>query len=94
MNNKNEAIEKWEFIMSGELKKMQKELLGHADVTSLPYFKSVYMHKTRFSDLRFRLGAGYLYCHQVLPHLIGLLSSASYQYPSFKSITRLLEGGN
>ncbi|XP_020249590.1 snRNA-activating protein complex subunit [Asparagus officinalis] len=63
-NSKNEATEKWEVITSGELKKMQKELLGHADASNFPNFKSVYMHKTRFSDLQFRLGAGYLYCHQ------------------------------
>lgn len=68
-NFKTEAIEKWEFIMSGELKKMQKELLGGADMSNLPSFKCMHMQKTRFSDLHFRLGAGYLYCHQVYVHL-------------------------
>ena len=65
-NCKNEATEKWDFIISGELKKRQRELLGDVDISNLPSFKAAYMHKTRFSDLRFRLGAGYLYCHQVL----------------------------
>ncbi|RZS09861.1 hypothetical protein BHM03_00040989 [Ensete ventricosum] len=64
-DNSDEAVEKWEYIMSGELKKKQKELLGDANVSSLPKFKALDMHKTRFSDLRFRLGSGYLYCHQV-----------------------------
>ncbi|KAL0903652.1 hypothetical protein M5K25_028045 [Dendrobium thyrsiflorum] len=63
-NRRNEASEKWEFIMSGELKKKQKELLGNLDISNLPNFKAVDMHKIRFCDLRFRLGAGYLYCHQ------------------------------
>lgn len=63
-NCKNEATEKWDFIISGELKKRQRELLGDVDISNLPNFKAAYMHKTRFSDLRFRLGAGYLYCHQ------------------------------
>ena len=27
--------------------------------------QSCNMHMTRFCDLKFRLGAGYLYCHQV-----------------------------
>ncbi|KAJ8477705.1 hypothetical protein OPV22_021432 [Ensete ventricosum] len=63
-DNSDEAVEKWEYIMSGELKKKQKELLGDANVSSLPKFKALDMHKTRFSDLRFRLGSGYLYCHQ------------------------------
>nr|XP_010921639.1 snRNA-activating protein complex subunit isoform X2 [Elaeis guineensis] len=63
-NFKNEAAEKWEYIMSGELKKKQKQLLGDLDIFNLPSFKAVHMHRTRFADLRFRLGAGYLYCHQ------------------------------
>lgn len=55
---------RWEFIVSGELKKKHKELLGHSDISNLPNFRSVEMHKMRFCDLKFRLGAGYLYCHQ------------------------------
>lgn len=69
-NCKNEAAEKWEYIMSGELKKKQKQLLGGLDISNLPSFKEVNMHRTRFADLRLRLGAGYLYCHQVHPSLL------------------------
>ncbi|XP_072999384.1 snRNA-activating protein complex subunit isoform X2 [Typha latifolia] len=61
---KSEAEEKWEVIMSGILKKKQKELLGDLEISKIPNFKAAEMHKTQFSDLRFRLGAGYLYCHQ------------------------------
>ncbi|KAA8549847.1 hypothetical protein F0562_001531 [Nyssa sinensis] len=60
-NSKNDALEKWECIISGELQQKQKALLGSA---AMPRFKAAGMHKTRLCDLRFRLGAGYLYCHQ------------------------------
>ncbi|KAJ0969419.1 hypothetical protein J5N97_022296 [Dioscorea zingiberensis] len=63
-NCKDEVSEKWKYIMSGELKKKQKELLGDVEVSCVPEFKVADMHKTRFSDLCFRLGAGYIYCHQ------------------------------
>ncbi|GAB2210045.1 hypothetical protein Droror1_Dr00015298 [Drosera rotundifolia] len=33
-------------------------------VARLPHFKAVEMHKVRFGDVKFRVGAGYLYCHQ------------------------------
>ncbi|KAL7213844.1 hypothetical protein ACSBR2_016389 [Camellia fascicularis] len=59
-----EVLEKWECIISGEMQQKQKALLGSASSSHLPRFKAVDMNKTRFSDLRFRLGAGYLYCHQ------------------------------
>lgn len=62
--SKKNALEKWECIISGELQAKQKKLLGSGNVPSLPKFKAVQMHKIRFCDLRFRLGAGYLYCHQ------------------------------
>lgn len=64
-NCKNEAEEKWEHIMNGQLVKKQKEILGYPSKTNLPIFKSRDMDSARFCDLRFRLGAGYLYCHQV-----------------------------
>ncbi|KAG6475433.1 hypothetical protein ZIOFF_064653 [Zingiber officinale] len=65
-NNNDEAVKKWDYILSGGLKKEQKKLLGDMKVSSLPNFRSVDMHKTRFSDLGgFRLGSSYLYCHQV-----------------------------
>lgn len=63
-NNKDEARKKWECIITGELQQKQKAIIG--DVASqLPHFKAVDMQKTRFCDLKFSLGAGYQYCHQV-----------------------------
>ncbi|KAL7245461.1 hypothetical protein ACSBR2_000735 [Camellia fascicularis] len=62
-NSKDEALEKWEWIVSGELQKKQKEHLGSAMASQLPCFRSVEMNKTRFCDLRFQVGAGYVYCH-------------------------------
>lgn len=64
-NSQEEATEKWDAIVSGALRKKQKELLGDLEASSLPKFKTRHMQKTCFSDLRFRLGNGYLYCHQV-----------------------------
>ncbi|KAL0328697.1 UNVERIFIED_CONTAM: snRNA-activating protein complex subunit [Sesamum calycinum] len=63
-NSKNDALEKWEFIVSGELQQKQKALLGSQSKQQLPRLKSAHMQTTRFCDIRFRLGAGYLYCHQ------------------------------
>lgn len=63
-NSKNEAQEKWEWIVSGEMQQKQKALLDNPTGVQLPQFKSVDMQKTRFCDLRFRVGAGYVYCHQ------------------------------
>ncbi|KAG9159944.1 hypothetical protein Leryth_005702 [Lithospermum erythrorhizon] len=63
-NSKDEAQEKWDCIMSGELHQKQKALLGSVTGLQLPRFRTMDMKKTRFCDLRFRLGAGYLYCHQ------------------------------
>ncbi|KAL8046071.1 hypothetical protein ABFS82_08G157700 [Erythranthe guttata] len=63
-DSKNEALEKWEIIVSGELQQKQKALLGGETKQSLPSLKSLHMQTTRFCDVRFRLGAGYLYCHQ------------------------------
>ena len=97
-NFKNEAAEKWEYIMSGELKKKQKQLLGDLDIFNLPSFKAVHMHRTRFADLRFRLGAGYLYCHQVHPslpppHPLLSLSLCVLDFLSFESKSHLLFTG-
>ncbi|KVI00109.1 hypothetical protein Ccrd_021648 [Cynara cardunculus var. scolymus] len=58
------ALEKWECIISGELQQKQKELLGSGNGPKLPRLKALPMQATRFCDLSFRLGAGYLYCHQ------------------------------
>ncbi|XP_047965519.1 snRNA-activating protein complex subunit isoform X3 [Salvia hispanica] len=63
-NSKNDALEKWEFIVAGEVRQKQKAILGTENKQQLPRFKSLYMQSTRFCDLRFHLGAGYLYCHQ------------------------------
>ncbi|KAK4364133.1 hypothetical protein RND71_015491 [Anisodus tanguticus] len=62
--SKSEALEKWESIASGELPKKQKEIFGSKIGPQFPHFKALEMQKARFCDLRFRLGAGYLYCHQ------------------------------
>ncbi|CAN4117467.1 unnamed protein product [Withania somnifera] len=63
-DSRSEALEKWESITSGELPQKQKALLGSKIGPQFPHFKTIEMQKTRFCDLRFRLGAGYLYCHQ------------------------------
>ncbi|KAL5838899.1 hypothetical protein ACOSQ3_016068 [Xanthoceras sorbifolium] len=63
-NSKDEALEKWECIINGELQQKQRAILGSLSASHLPHFKAIDMHKARFCDLRFRLGAGYLYCHQ------------------------------
>jgi len=63
-NSSDEAAEKWDAITSGVLKKRQKDLLRGLNISNVPEFKSERMQTTRFSDLQFRPGAGYLYCHQ------------------------------
>ncbi|XP_047051959.1 snRNA-activating protein complex subunit-like [Lolium rigidum] len=60
----DEAAEKWDAISSGALRKRQKDLLRGLNISNVPEFKSAKMQSTNFSDLHFRLGAGYLYCHQ------------------------------
>jgi snRNA-activating protein complex subunit 3 len=64
-NSSDEVAEKWDAITSGVLKKRQKDLLRGLNISNVPEFKSERMQTTRFSDLHFRPGAGYLYCHQV-----------------------------
>ncbi|GMH28289.1 hypothetical protein Nepgr_030132 [Nepenthes gracilis] len=63
-NSKEEALAKWESIISGVVKKSQKAIIGDHTVSQLPRFEAVEMQKARFCDVRFRLGASYLYCHQ------------------------------
>ncbi|XAR67595.1 hypothetical protein NMG60_11002414 [Bertholletia excelsa] len=63
-NSEEEALEKWECIISGEMQQKQKSVLGSASNTRLPHFRAADMHRMRICDLQFRLGAGYLYCHQ------------------------------
>lgn len=64
-DSKKEALEKWEYILSGRLQPKQKSLVDTKKKANLPRFKAVQMQEMRFCDLNFRLGAGYLYCHQV-----------------------------
>ncbi|CAH8355510.1 unnamed protein product [Eruca vesicaria subsp. sativa] len=63
-NSKDEALKKWEGIITGELQQKQRTALGVTKAMDLPRFGSAEMQRTRFCDLRFRLGASYLYCHQ------------------------------
>lgn len=63
-NSKDEALKKWEWIAAGGLQTKQKAVVGDVTGSQLPHFRAVDMHKTQFCDLKFRLGAGYLYCHQ------------------------------
>ncbi|KAI3456620.1 hypothetical protein Pfo_013283 [Paulownia fortunei] len=63
-NSKTDALEKWEFVVAGELQQKQQALLGSETKQQLPRLKAVHMLTTRFCDIRFRLGAGYLYRHQ------------------------------
>lgn len=64
-NSKDKALKKWECIINGELQQKQKAVLGNVSTSQLPQFQAVDMHMARFCDLKFKLGAGYLYCHQV-----------------------------
>ncbi|KAL5717329.1 hypothetical protein ACHQM5_010352 [Ranunculus cassubicifolius] len=63
-DSKNEAREKWECVLSGELQQKQRALFGESPTPPMPQFKAVEMHRIRFCDISFRLGAGYMYCHQ------------------------------
>ncbi|CAD6228549.1 unnamed protein product [Miscanthus lutarioriparius] len=63
-NSSDEVAEKWDAITSGVLKKRQKDLLSGLSISNVPEFKSEKMQMTRFSNLHFRPGAAYLYCHQ------------------------------
>ncbi|KAK4772037.1 hypothetical protein SAY86_013812 [Trapa natans] len=63
-NSRDEALQKWEYILTGELQQKQKAVMGESSNLQLPQFKAVEMQNTRLCDLTFQLGAGYLYCHQ------------------------------
>ncbi|XP_020868883.1 snRNA-activating protein complex subunit isoform X2 [Arabidopsis lyrata subsp. lyrata] len=63
-NSKDEALKKWECVLTGELHKKQKLVLGEAKSVDLPRYRTADMQSTRFCDIRFRVGANYLYCHQ------------------------------
>ncbi|GAB2295654.1 hypothetical protein Dimus_029808 [Dionaea muscipula] len=64
-NSPGKALEKWECVISGVAKQNNnKVVVSELTASRLPRFKAVDMHKVRFCDLKFRLGAGYLYCHQ------------------------------
>lgn len=55
------------------MQQKHKAIFGNAAGVQLPQFISVDMQKTRFCDLKFRVGAGYIYCHQVFPSHIDLI---------------------
>ncbi|CAN1125217.1 snRNA-activating protein complex subunit [Linum perenne] len=63
-NSKEEVDKKWEFIISGDQKRKLKALVGVMPTLSLPGFQRAQMQTVRFCDLKFQLGAPYLYCHQ------------------------------
>ncbi|XP_078431961.1 snRNA activating complex family protein isoform X2 [Wolffia australiana] len=63
VNSRNEAKEKWEFIVASEVKR-RKKLLEDLTISEVPSFSAMDMDKIYFRDLHFRLGSGYLYCHQ------------------------------
>ncbi|XP_063937698.1 snRNA-activating protein complex subunit isoform X3 [Daucus carota subsp. sativus] len=63
-DSKKEALKNWEYILSGRLQPRQKALVDNKKKEILPGFKAVRMQETQFCELNFRLGAGYLYCHQ------------------------------
>lgn len=64
-SSKDEALKKWQCLITGkQLQQKQKAVFGSATNSQLPEFRAEDMHKTRFSNLKFRLGAGYLFCHQ------------------------------
>ncbi|XP_057540553.1 snRNA-activating protein complex subunit isoform X1 [Amaranthus tricolor] len=62
-NCKEEALTKWNYILAG-VGKRRKLPVGSKPVSKLPTFMAVNMQSTRFCDLGFRLGTGYVYCHQ------------------------------
>lgn len=66
-NSKTDALAKWETILAGGIKQQQrkKPLSIDSQKQPLPTFRAVHMQNARFCDMEFRLGAGYLYCHQV-----------------------------
>ncbi|KAK3162807.1 hypothetical protein QOZ80_1BG0094070 [Eleusine coracana subsp. coracana] len=100
-NSSEEVSEKWDAITSGVLKKRQKDLLRGLSISNVPEFKSKRMQRIRFSDLQFRLGAGYLYCHQGnckhmivirdmrLIHPDDTQNQADYPLPTFQLQRRL-----
>ncbi|GLT95197.1 hypothetical protein SLE2022_128930 [Rubroshorea leprosula] len=63
-NSKDDALRKWECSVTGQLQQKHREILGSAPTSELPHFEAVNMHEKQFCNLNFRLGAGYLYCHQ------------------------------
>lgn len=87
-NSKDEALKKWEWIAAGGLQTKQKAVVGDVTGSQLPHFRAVDMHKTQFCDLKFRLGAGYLYCHQVQIS-IAIFSCLSIRETLFCALQRI-----
>lgn len=88
-NKKADAFRKWECIISGDLQQKQKAVLGESTTPCLPQFRCRDMQNTRFCDLRFRLGAGYLYCHQV-DFFLHMLLCWDHEHASFIFLCRIL----
>ncbi|XP_050383015.1 snRNA-activating protein complex subunit-like [Argentina anserina] len=63
-NSRDDALKKWECILAGKMQKKEKAVVGDITGSKLPRFQAADMHKTQFCDLKFQVGAGYLYCHQ------------------------------
>ncbi|GLT32265.1 hypothetical protein SLA2020_069430 [Shorea laevis] len=68
-NSKDDALRKWECLVTGQLQQKHREILGSPPTSELPHFEAVNMDEKKFCNLKFcslnfRLGAGYLYCHQ------------------------------
>ncbi|KAM5580160.1 snRNA-activating protein complex subunit-like [Rosa sericea] len=63
-NSRDDALKKWECILGGKMQKQKKAVVGDITGSKLPRFQAADMHKTQFCNLKFQLGAGYLYCHQ------------------------------
>lgn len=93
-NSPDDAMKKWESIITGELQQKQRSVLGSVTPSRLPHFKVSDMHKTRFCDFRFQLGARYLYCHQVrhffpIPHCHSLIK-CMHSSCELKTLNRIM----
>lgn len=87
--SKADALEKWKTLIKQPQEKQQ-----------LPRFQSVQMQNSRFCDMNFKLGAGYIYCHQGdckhmivirdirLIHLDDVQNQAAYPLVTYKMKSR------
>ncbi|KAK9924204.1 hypothetical protein M0R45_032586 [Rubus argutus] len=63
-NARDDALKKWECVLAGKMQNKKKAVVGDITGSKLPHFQAADMHKIQFCNLKFQLGAGYLYCHQ------------------------------